>query len=112
MENNQEKEKKPSAGAMWKQTSINGKKYYNISLDLKPFMDEKGNLPEKLSIVAIMNYYKTEDKQPDYKLYKKEKREYNNDEKFDKWVKKEAQPKQVELVEREDNLGDALQIPF
>jgi len=47
-------------------------------------MDEKGNLPEKLSIVAIMNYYKTEDKQPDYKLYKKEKREYNNDEKFDK----------------------------
>ena len=113
MENNQEK--KQSVGAMWKRTSAKGNKYYSINVELKHFMDENGNLPEKLDIIGMINYYKTEDKQPDYKLYKKEKREYNNDNKFGEKLETTSrellsQIKSEEInrqVEQSDN-----QIPF
>jgi hypothetical protein len=51
-------------------------------------MDDDGNIPEKINLIAFRNFYKTEDKQPDYKIYKSEKKEYNKEEednnKFDK----------------------------
>lgn len=104
-----EEEKKQSVGAMWSKTSKNEKqtKYYTISLDIKTLMDDDGNIPEKINLIAFRNFYKTEDKQPDYKIYKSEKKEYNKEEednnKFDKWVKKDTAPKQQELEGVEDN---------
>ena len=105
-----EEEKKPSAGAMWSKVSNNEKKtkYYSISLDTKTLMDENGNIPEKVNLIAFRNFYKTEERQPDYRIYKSEKKEYTNtDDRFTKWVKKDVAPKQEELKEVEDN-----EIPF
>ena len=74
-----EEQKKPSVGAMWSKVSKNEKqtKYYTVSIDTKTLMDDDGNIPEKVSLIAFRNFYKTEEKQPDYKLYKSEKKEYN-----------------------------------
>ncbi len=108
-----EEQKKPSSGAMWSKVSKNEKqtKYYTISLDTKTLMDENGNIPERVSLIAFRNFYKTEDKQPDYRIYKSEKREYNvskekDEDKFSKWVHKD-ETQQQELKEIDDN-----EVPF
>lgn len=104
-----DEQKKQSSGAMWSKVSKNEKqtKYYTISLDIKTLMDDDGNIPEKINLIAFRNFYKTEDKQPDYKIYKSEKKEYTNketdDDRFSKWLHKEA-PKQEQV---DDNM-----IPF
>lgn len=74
-----DEQKKQSSGAMWSKVSKNEKqtKYYTISLDTTTLMDENGNIPEKVSLIAFRNFYKTEERQPDYKIYKSEKKEYN-----------------------------------
>ena len=108
MENNQEK--KQSVGAMWSKVGKNEKqtRYYSISLDIKQIMDDNGNIPEKVQLIAFRNFFKTEDRQPDYRIYKSERREVSNDDqKFEKWVNKEAEPQQETLEEQDDN-----QIPF
>lgn len=73
-----EEEKKQSVGAMWSKTSKSEKqtKYYTISIDTKQIIDDNGNMPEKVNLIAFRNFYKREDKQPDYKIYKSEQREY------------------------------------
>ena len=73
-----EKEKKIKYGAMWSRMSESKKKYYKISIDTKNIMDENGNIPEVIKIIAFINFYKEEgSKQPDYILYKDDSKEYN-----------------------------------
>jgi len=73
-----EKEKKIKYGAMWSRMSENKKKYYKISIDTKKIMDENGNIPEVIKIIAFINFYKEDgSKQPDYILYKDDSKEYN-----------------------------------
>ncbi|HOQ78039.1 MAG TPA: hypothetical protein PLB65_05605 [Candidatus Cloacimonas sp.] len=48
-------------------------------------MDDNGNIPEKVQLIAFRNFFKTEDRQPDYRIYKSERREVSNDDqKFEK----------------------------
>ena len=106
-----EEQKKQSVGAMWSKTSKNEKqtKYYTISLDTKQIMDDNGNMPEKVNLIAFRNFYKQEDKQPDYKIYKSEKREYiRTTEKEDDEIDKIGDTMTQEEI---DSLGDD-EIPF
>lgn len=73
-----EKEKKIKYGAMWSRMSENKKKYYKMSIDTKNMMDDNGNIPEEVKIIAFRNFFKEEgSKQPDYILYKDDSKEYN-----------------------------------
>lgn len=104
----QKKEYKKDVGAIWNKISVNNKPYKTISLDLDELRNQGVDLKEaKINLNIFRNYYKKEgDNQPDYRVYKKERKEYNvgseKEDKFDKWVKKDTDPKQQELEEVED----------
>ncbi len=80
MEQKQEKEQQ-SVGAMWSKVGHNQKqtRYYTISIDTKSLMDDEGNIPEKINLIAFRNFFKSRDNQPDYKIYIREKREDTNE---------------------------------
>ena len=74
--------------------SENKKKYYKISIDTKNIMDENGNIPEVIKIIAFINFYKEEgSKQPDYILYKDDSKEYNvsKETSEDKFIRESAE---------------------
>jgi len=114
-----EEQKKIKYGVMWSRMSGKNVKYYKISVDTKNMMDDNGNIPEEVKIIAFRNFYKEEgSKQPDYILYKDDSKEYNvGSEKREYKRTTEKEDDEIDKIgdtmtqEEIDSLGDD-EIPF